>query len=295
MNTGRSHRNASPVVVEDGADVVDVPISMDLSVEDGADVTSADSGSVEADFNNSSFSFGMINMDMLSNDKGYDGPCKPQLPRKFSDFTAATSFTDGSVVTTTNSFLDDSLVTTNGDPMMNDLDDEDYPNKDSKPTLEPLHEEDDESDKAGEAGSCCWRGFKCGLLFLVLFGITAFAVVMIGARLEKNNFEIKPSTHHYYHTEQVCAVDDPLTDTGVTFESVLAAHNAGATIAHCGDCGACSTAHDMDIMAHTADTLTRDTTSCAFKSFLGRSVVEGCMEGKSLWRVYHVYTLCYGN
>lgn len=257
---------ASPVVVEDGADVMDVP-----SVNAGRSVG-------EGNLNNS-FSFGIEDMDMLSNDNGGNGPSKFIPPRKLSDITAATSFTD------------DSVVTTNGEPMMNDLDDEDYPNKDQKAALESLHEGDDESSTASAAPSCCWRGFKCGLFFLVSFAITAFGVVMIGARLEKNNYEVKPNTHHYYLTPQVCAVDDPVTDSGVTFGSVLEANNAGAKVAHCGDCGACSTAHDMDIMAHTAETLTRDSTYCAFKSFMGRKVVERCMEGKCLRREYHVFFL----
>jgi hypothetical protein len=263
---------AAPVAVEDGSDVIETPSSIESTVEDGADVTAApnanDWWSVNKGNVNKSFSFGVEDMDMLSNDDGDDGPSKSKTPRKLSDLTAATSFTD------------DSVVTTNGEPTMSDLNEEDYPNKDKEPALEPLYDGDDESDTARVAGSCCWRGFKCGLLFLVFFAFTAFGVVMIGARLERNNFQIKSSTHQYYQTPQVCAVDDPATDSGVTFGSVLEANNAGAKVAHCGDCGACSTAVDMDIMAHTAETLTRDTTYCAFKSFMGRKAVEKCMEGK---------------
>jgi len=102
---------------------------------------------------------------------------------------------------------------------------------------------------------------------------------MIGAKMENDAFVNKEGTAHYYQLPELCAVHDPLTDSkGITFEQKSDVRNTGMKVAHCGPCGQCSTAHDMKIMAATADSLTLDTTRCAFKIFLGRGAVEKCME-----------------
>jgi len=126
--------------------------------------------------------------------------------------------------------------------------------------------------------SQCWIWFKRVLLFLVIFGFMAFFAVLIGAAIEKRSFADAGDTSHLYHLPQVCGVADPKVDAeGITFDSAQMAHEDGLKIAHCGDCGECSTAHDMAIMSTTADSLTNDSTRCAFKIFLGRRAVQKCM------------------
>lgn len=164
------------------------------------------------------------------------------------------------------------------------MSDDGMPDQDEKvkPSLDSLHEDDCGSE--GEAGdntieSCCWIWFKRILLFWVVFAILGFAVVMIGARVERDGYETADGTSHLYQLPQVCGVEDPFADEmGTTYGSAQEAHDNGALVAHCGPCGSCSSAHDMAIMSETADSLTRVSTRCAFKIFLGRRSVEKCME-----------------
>ncbi|CAB9528689.1 expressed unknown protein [Seminavis robusta] len=174
--------------------------------------------------------------------------------------------TDATSMTGSSSFLDDGSEV--------DCD----PVKTTKPpsSLDLVHEEDEDDTKVED--SCCWKWCKILLFLLVVVVAVLFTAVMVGAVLERNSYSGKEGTNHYYTTPQMCGVDNPLTDTGVTFPSLTDLHNAGSKVAHCGDCGACSTAHDMDIMGRTADSLTKDSTACAFKIFFGRRAVEKCME-----------------
>lgn len=161
------------------------------------------------------------------------------------------------------------------------VDDGVYSEDNIKP-LDALHEDAEGETSSQESvaiESRCWVWFKRILLFFIVFGIVGFAVVMIGARIEKNKYKHAEGTSHLYQMPQVCGVQDPLTDImGTTYDSVQEARSDGAEIAHCGECGACSSAQDMAIMTKTADSLTRDSTRCAFKIFLGRRAVEKCME-----------------
>ena len=50
-------------------------------------------------------------------------------------------------------------------------------------------------------------------------------------------------------------------------------------IAHCGDCGQCSTDSDIELMIATKDTLTKDATSCAVRGLLfGDEKIDACLQ-----------------
>lgn len=179
--------------------------------------------------------------------------------------------------------MTDSTSVTAGVSLDGSADQEEFASTQMKPPMESLHETtDDDCDLSQESipvESRCWIWFKRILLFFVLFGIVGFASVMIGARIERKKFANAEGTTHLYQSPNVCGLQDPLSDEmGIIYNSVEEAHDDGAKIAHCGDCGSCSSAHDMEIMSRTKESLTRDSTRCAFKSFLGRASVEKCME-----------------
>jgi hypothetical protein len=68
-------------------------------------------------------------------------------------------------------------------------------------------------------------------------------------------------------------------DDSVTYETAEACRASGARVVHCGNCGACSTAHDIGIYWDTKDTLTRTATICAYSYlFLGRYALDFCLE-----------------
>eukprot|EP00978_Attheya_sp_CCMP212_P034800 scaffold147954_cov51-Attheya_sp.AAC.2 len=71
----------------------------------------------------------------------------------------------------------------------------------------------------------------------------------------------------------MCAVQVDLTKNPFfdfkTVSNVKEAHTLSRNVAHCGECGACSTMHDMQIMTDTQLTLTDDVVDCAKKAFLG--------------------------
>lgn len=84
-----------------------------------------------------------------------------------------------------------------------------------------------------------------------------------------------------------------LTDTGidegpvcgndhVTYASYQALLQANSTtVMHCGNCGECSTAHDIQIYKDTRNTLTKTTRTCAIQSmFLGKKRAQRCMSEK---------------
>jgi hypothetical protein len=83
--------------------------------------------------------------------------------------------------------------------------------------------------------------------------------------------------------EIMCAVRVDLTKKIFfdfkTVSNVKEAHTLSRNVAHCGDCGACSTMHDMQIMADTQLSLTDDVIDCAKKVFLGgRKIGKSCLE-----------------
>lgn len=128
---------------------------------------------------------------------------------------------------------------------------------------------------------------RCCICFIILIIIMLllFAILMIGAHIEEKNFRRSESTLELYtQDESVCAMTNSSTDDSTiqSFESSEKAlgNNATNDIVHCGECGECSNRQDLEILAATRSTLTKDATSCAYKMFLGRSHVDRCLEDK---------------
>lgn len=143
-----------------------------------------------------------------------------------------------------------------------------------------MPESDDEKDFRRR---CCSRRRICYLLAaLFLLVIVLFSTLMIGAAVEERNIGRVPSTIAFYTEDTaVCAgrVDGDEEEIPL-FKSFSSATEANETIVHCGSCGLCSNAHDMEIYAATRETLTNDATACAYRMFLGQSKVEACLEKK---------------
>jgi hypothetical protein len=56
-------------------------------------------------------------------------------------------------------------------------------------------------------------------------------------------------------------------------------NSTSVIVAHCGDCGACSTPHDINLYDETRNTLLKSTTQCAKRALIwGRATAETCME-----------------
>lgn len=130
---------------------------------------------------------------------------------------------------------------------------------------------------------CSSRFFRCVLrravIFLVISTLLLLVICAIGARIERGYIQKRMSTAHLYATNDVCAMDG--SDQVTTFPSTQEAHDNGNQVAHCGQCGQCSTRQDMEIMGQTKATLTRDSTRCAFLMFLGNpKLVSKCMKEK---------------
>jgi len=114
-----------------------------------------------------------------------------------------------------------------------------------------------------------------GFSFLVLSVVVGLflSILFIGESVEFKKVNQAQPTNSLYDTLQVCAVK---SNIAYTYSNVTFAHVAGAKVAHCGACGACSTKDDIAIYASTRNTLTKTATTCGTKAFLGRAAVEKC-------------------
>lgn len=134
----------------------------------------------------------------------------------------------------------------------------------------------DDSDSRSRERSWIFRRFfrtLCSVLFLALLLV---CLILIGAKLEKRAYDRAPSTMALYKTSDVCGMN---TDSFNTFPIAHEAHVDGYKVAHCGSCGQCSNLHDIDIQAATTETLTADSTKCAFLIFTGGlGAVHQCMQ-----------------
>jgi len=125
--------------------------------------------------------------------------------------------------------------------------------------------------------SVVWKAFRViGILFVV-----ATVVILIGASLEDSRTlkQKKWSSLGNF----VCATSSSLLlVTGLsTWPSSLFAHERGEAVAHCGDCGKCSTRQDIDIYAKTRNTLTSKSKTCALRSLWGGpEAVRDCFKKK---------------
>jgi len=68
-----------------------------------------------------------------------------------------------------------------------------------------------------------------------------------------------------------------------TFHSESHAKESDSLVAHCGECGKCSSFHDIEVIKSTTQTLTKDSTSCATVGLLtglNRNLIAKCMESR---------------
>ena len=115
----------------------------------------------------------------------------------------------------------------------------------------------------------------------VTLGLT---VILVGEHFEHQHVQAAASTSWIYDTPNVCGYQsipqDRSKGTFLTYDGQEEAHTDESEVAHCGECGHCSTLQDMSIMGYTKESLTRDSTDCAKRSFFGKEAVRSCMEEK---------------
>lgn len=140
--------------------------------------------------------------------------------------------------------------------------------------------------------------------YSILLFIAILLALLIGKNVEENHVERARSTMDLYNKSEVCAlmgVPDYLLNTSVTqgrqrsstlddsnaiiktIANVTVARSTPNTlVAHCGDCGKCSTPSDVKIYDETKNTLTDTTTKCAKLGLIGgRRRATKCMQERT--------------
>jgi len=140
------------------------------------------------------------------------------------------------------------------------------------------------------------------MIFVLQVFLLLFICVSIGARVQLARTVHAPSTARFYDTTNVCGIEMPppllsAIETNssleinqiaeklepIVFKTFESTENATAdnftTIAHCGECGACSNPHDIQIYGETNDSLFKSTLTCAKHSILGgKKSLRKCMK-----------------
>ena len=130
------------------------------------------------------------------------------------------------------------------------------------------------------------------------------AVVAMGATVQIRNTKAKlPYVQHVLYNGQnegpVCSFDEKC-GTIQGFDSVEDSLDANYTVAHCGECGACSTWNDLELQYSTRNNLAETAQDCAKKSLFGGSIedLQKCLEEDIGWTsdcalcwalAYHIY------
>ena len=127
------------------------------------------------------------------------------------------------------------------------------------------------------ARCCC--SWCCSSIVLVV--ATWLIVCFIGREFERAVWIPAEGTAALYATKQVCgrASNASASAPPATFPNLtsFAALSGGAAPIHCGECGHCSNAHDMEIYDATKDTLTGTATRCSLRIFTGGAeAVKDC-------------------
>ena len=111
----------------------------------------------------------------------------------------------------------------------------------------------------------CWCCSPlCFLITLVVLWLLFLIIMFIGQAVEQGEVAKAPDTAWVYDTLDVCSASNR------TYATLGAARGAGQLTRHCGACGQCSNAHDIQIYHDTKATLTETSTACAV-----RSITEG--------------------
>ena len=101
------------------------------------------------------------------------------------------------------------------------------------------------------------------LLLLLLWGAAAQVLALTGLPAPG------PAPEDTYAGEPVCGAD------GATYPAPAAAADAGVAVLHCGPCGACSNAQDLEVYASTAANLTAAVRGCGLRIL--PSAVAACL------------------
>ena len=111
----------------------------------------------------------------------------------------------------------------------------------------------------------CWCCSPCCFVItLVVLWLLFLIIIFIGQAVEQAEVDKAPDTDWVYDTLEVCSASNR------TYATLDAARSAGQLSRHCGACGQCSNAHDIQIYHDTKATLTETSTACAM-----RSITEG--------------------
>ena len=111
----------------------------------------------------------------------------------------------------------------------------------------------------------CWCCSPCCFVItLVVLWLLFLIIMFIGQAVEQAEVAKAPDTDWVYDTLEVCSASNR------TYATLDAARSAGQLSRHCGACGQCSNAHDIQIYHDTKATLTETSTACAV-----RSITEG--------------------
>jgi len=159
---------------------------------------------------------------------------------------------------------------------------------------------------------CCVKLLRRAAVTLVATVAVLLIVLLLGTAYEQYQIDHSPGTQHFYDTDQVCTIvrrngaahglslesanETNTADDGAASEDdnsnasfVLATEmydkiaDASSTndtiVAHCGECGHCSTPQDIAIYDETKNTLYGDSAACAKKGiFGGYDAAYRCME-----------------
>jgi hypothetical protein len=148
----------------------------------------------------------------------------------------------------------------------------------------------------------CWcadpsvRKSMRSLVQYTLLGFVLFIIVLwLGVEYEQYHVRQADDTSSLYNQQSaVCGIVIASNETAnhlssfriETFSSTHALNettsttdpNATVITAHCGDCGACSTPHDIHLYDETSNTLLSSSTKCAKRALVwGRKTASTCM------------------
>ena len=119
---------------------------------------------------------------------------------------------------------------------------------------------------------CCVK-WLYGLIMMLFFSVAI--VLPVGLKVEANAVARANDTLSFYAGSTVCASNGSRRE----FYSEAAALLASFTPLHCGECGGCSSARDLQIYNETRLTLTKSATRCALRVFFGgSSAVTRCFD-----------------
>jgi hypothetical protein len=138
------------------------------------------------------------------------------------------------------------------------------------------------------------------------YGLLVFLIVVlilwIGADVQSDRADQSEGTAYLYNTSHVCAMDFPaqlleatrtnstidITELPEAFDPIVietfdnpenATEEESVTIAHCGDCGACSNPNDIRIYDETKDSLFESSYKCSKRGlFSGKKNTRRCLK-----------------